>query len=130
MVSSIIHPRRLFAVRPSSDPAARKKKKRKKASDVEKIKCLLSFPIADGENEPLVLSRQALLAVGAAERLSLNAAGGGSRGSGDMPRCAAPLVVCFQRAHCAAESLEKGGTTVCTLHTHGFSASSCLNTDV
>lgn len=65
MASSIIHPLRLFAVHPSSDPAAKKKN----ASDVEKIKRLLSLQFADGKkNEPLVLSRQAHRAVTALGR--------------------------------------------------------------
>lgn len=127
MASSIIHPCRLFAVQPSSDPAAKKNKK-KTHQMWRKIKRLLSLQITDGENEPLVLSRQALLAVAAfsrgSEPLCLNAAGGGSEveGRNEAPCRAAPLAVCFQRALCAIESVEKGGRTVCTLYTRGLSA--------
>lgn len=59
MAPSIIHPRRLFAVHPSSDPTAAKEKN-KTHQTWRKMKRLLSLQITDGENEPLVLSRQAL----------------------------------------------------------------------
>lgn len=94
MASSIIQPCCLFAVHQSSDPAAKNPPPKKTHQTWRKIKRLLSLQITDGENEPLVLSRQALLAVAAfsrgSERLCFNAAGGGSEVEGRVMHHAAP----------------------------------------
>lgn len=111
MAPSIIHPRRLFAVHPSSDPAAKKNKTKNKTHQTwRKMKRLLSLQITDGENEPPVLSRQALSFSAAAPNAyaqtlpGVGVGGGGVELRGRVMRHAVQLAVRFRRADCAIES--------------------------